>query len=480
MGRASRWLSKLLRRKKPSSTGGGSLHADADGGNKGGSLGAGEDGDGIDIVDPSKHAIAVAAATAAVAEAAIAAARAAAEVVRLTSGGAARGRLTEAAAVVEAAASGGGGRGRVSSSGRRLLFEEFAAVKLQAAFRGYLARRALKALKGLVKLQALVRGYLVRQQSADMLRRMQAMGLKYQLHQRDAKIDDSSSILKRSIAASKMREARMREQALSGANWLDNFMEESSRSINQGYSMRTELLDLDDIENTDKILQVDSWKPQPQPQPHLKKSHGGRSRSGGTTNSSSIDYYHDHSFSAASDTIIANYSTSKLEKPTASPFSDLEVSSMRSLSFQLEGIGIGCTAETSSSPQTLYSVVSSSSRPGSSSRGGTRRRRTNESSSTSFLNNNNNDSYMMMEEGHPNYMANTESYQAKVRCQSAPRQRLEESSEKKPPHTHSVKRSNFTSFQDNASLSYLRRRSSDQDDDSNSMRKFYSGPRQVK
>ncbi|XP_047318374.1 protein IQ-domain 26-like [Impatiens glandulifera] len=99
----------------------------------------------------NKHAIAVAAATAAAADAAIAAAQAAVAVVNLTSQG--RGTML----------SGGGGRYR------------FAAVKIQNVFRGYLARKALRALKGLVKLQALVRGYLVRKQAAATLHSMQAL-----------------------------------------------------------------------------------------------------------------------------------------------------------------------------------------------------------------------------------------------------------------------------------------------------------------
>ncbi|XWS64293.1 hypothetical protein CRYUN_Cryun06bG0173900 [Craigia yunnanensis] len=40
-----------------------------------------------------------------------------------------------------------------------------AAVKAQAAFRGYLARRAFRTLKGIIRLQALIRGHLVRRQS---------------------------------------------------------------------------------------------------------------------------------------------------------------------------------------------------------------------------------------------------------------------------------------------------------------------------
>ncbi|PON62460.1 IQ motif, EF-hand binding site [Parasponia andersonii] len=99
--------------------------------------------------EQNKHAIAVAAATAAAADAAVAAAQAAVAVVRLTS----HGRST-------------------MFSGSH---EKWAAVKIQTVFRGYLARKALRALKGLVKLQALVRGYLVRKQATATLHSMQAL-----------------------------------------------------------------------------------------------------------------------------------------------------------------------------------------------------------------------------------------------------------------------------------------------------------------
>ncbi|KAL1210950.1 Protein IQ-DOMAIN 27 [Cardamine amara subsp. amara] len=155
MGRAARWFKRLLGMNK------GKERSRVTGGesDKGGE----DSGECNLLTDPvwsstyltdtekeqNKHAIAVATATASAAEAAVSAAKAAAAVVKLTSEG---------------------------RAGDIIMRKElWATVKIQKVFRGSLARKALRALKGIVKLQALVRGYLVRKRAAAMLQSIQAL-----------------------------------------------------------------------------------------------------------------------------------------------------------------------------------------------------------------------------------------------------------------------------------------------------------------
>ncbi|KAF7820907.1 protein IQ-DOMAIN 14-like [Senna tora] len=392
-------------------------------------------------LDANKHAIAVAAATAAVAEAALAAAHAAAEVVRLTNGGAG----TSAGGVTRPA-----NGGTLGSASRRRWVEEVAAVKLQSAFRAYLtkygnvssvefeyarevrthwskeeyARRALRALKALVKLQALVRGHIVRKQTADMLRRMQTL-VRLQARARASRVNfsdhssksslffhpvpedyehplraygtkfEGSSILKRCSSNAIFRDVDPAERSRFGSQWLDRWMEESvwSHQARDGSLKHVHTsYSTDDDHKSDKILEVDTWKP------HLI-SHP-------TTTSSfhHLPHHHHHQKDMLYD------SPSKRSSKPLNQTIPSSSSSLSSLKFH-KGKEVAASRTAENSPQ----AHSASSRHGS---GGRRGPFTPTRSECSW-------GFFGGYTGHPNYMANTESSRAKVRSQSAPRQRLE-------------------------------------------------------
>ncbi|KAF7814100.1 protein IQ-DOMAIN 1-like [Senna tora] len=64
---------------------------------------------------------------------------------------------------------------RAPPKGFMVIKQEWAAIRIQALFRGFLARRALRALRAVVRLQAIFRGRQVRKQAAVTLRCMQAL-----------------------------------------------------------------------------------------------------------------------------------------------------------------------------------------------------------------------------------------------------------------------------------------------------------------
>ncbi|PIN11151.1 hypothetical protein CDL12_16258 [Handroanthus impetiginosus] len=145
--------------------------------------------------EQNRHAYSVALVTAMAAEAAVAAANAAAEVVRLRTAAACNSGNTK---------------------------EEIAAVKIQTAFRGYLARRALGALRGLVRLKSLVRGQSVRRQSASTLKCMQTLArIQSEVRARRIRLSEETSAVQRQMQ--QQHEKELQKPLVSNAeNWDDS------------------------------------------------------------------------------------------------------------------------------------------------------------------------------------------------------------------------------------------------------------------
>uniref|UniRef100_A0A5B7B404 DUF4005 domain-containing protein n=1 Tax=Davidia involucrata TaxID=16924 RepID=A0A5B7B404_DAVIN len=294
--------------------------------------------------EQNKQAIAVAAATAAAADAAVAAAQAAVAVVRLTSQG--RGTMF------------GGGR------------ERWAAVKIQTFFRGYLARKALKALKGLVKLQALVRGYLVRKQATATLHSMQAL------------VRAQATVRAQRTRGFINNDHRFHSQfrARKSIERFDDMRSEHTTSIHSRRLSASFDTTINTIEGSPKIVEVDTGRPK------------SRSR---RTNTSVSDSGDDPFGQTLSSPLPCRF-PARLSIPDCRNFHatdwGLTGDECRFSTAQSTPRFVNCDGF--NAPVTPAKSVCA-------------------------------ESYFGQYTNHPNYMANTQSFKAKLRSHSAPRQRHE-------------------------------------------------------
>ncbi|KAG1371597.1 protein IQ-DOMAIN 1 [Cocos nucifera] len=94
--------------------------------------------------------------------------------------------------------------------------EEVAAIKIQTAFRGYMARRALRALRGLVRLKSLIHENSVKRQATTTLRCMQTLArVQSQIRSRRIRMQEENQALQRQLLLKHERELeslRMEEE----------------------------------------------------------------------------------------------------------------------------------------------------------------------------------------------------------------------------------------------------------------------------
>ncbi|XP_060185286.1 protein IQ-DOMAIN 3-like isoform X1 [Lycium barbarum] len=168
--------------------------------------------------EQNKHAHSVALATAVAAEAAVAAAQAAAEVVRLTAAACISGKSKE----------------------------EIAAIRIQTVFRGYLARRALRALRGLVRLKTMIQGQSVKRQATSTLRCMQTLArVQSQVRARRIRMSEENQALQRQLQQKHEKEQeKLKASSQSGDDWNNSIRSkeqvEANLQMKQEAAMRRE------------------------------------------------------------------------------------------------------------------------------------------------------------------------------------------------------------------------------------------------
>ncbi|XP_059667689.1 protein IQ-DOMAIN 2-like [Cornus florida] len=108
--------------------------------------------------------------------------------------------------------------------------EEVSAIRIQAAFRGYLARRALRALRGLVRLKSLVQGPTVKRQTANALRWMQTLAhVQSQVQSRRIRMSEENQVLQKQLLQKRAKEL---ESLQMGEEWDDSLQSKEKIEAN--------------------------------------------------------------------------------------------------------------------------------------------------------------------------------------------------------------------------------------------------------
>ncbi|KAL6335717.1 hypothetical protein AAG906_039480 [Vitis piasezkii] len=260
---------------------------------------------------------------------------------------------------------------RLTSHGRGTLFgggrDRGAATKIQTVFRGYLARKAHRALKGLVKLQALVRGFLVRKRAAATLHSMQAL------------IRAQAAVRSQRTLRARNKENRFPPE-MRPRRSIERFEETRSEFHSKRMSTSFET-SVNAFDESPKIVEIDTFKP--------------KSRSRRMMNTSTSDSGEDPPYQTLSSPLPCPV-PARLSIPDCRNFQD----------FEWCFTGDECRFSTAQSTPRLANTSRAVApvTPAKSVCG---------------------DSFFRPYSNFPNYMANTQSFKAKLRSHSAPKQRPE-------------------------------------------------------
>ncbi|CAL0332499.1 unnamed protein product [Lupinus luteus] len=270
-------------------------------------------------------------------------------------------------------------RGTMFSSG----LEMRAALQIQTLFRGFLARKALRALKGLVKLQALVRGYLVRKQATATLHSMQAL-IRAQATVRSHK---SRGLISTKNEAYRFQNRARRSTEISDDNRSEYTAPIHSRRLSSSFDTPINYNNnTNSVDGSPKIVEVDTGNSRP----------NSRSR---RTNTSISDFGDDPSFQTLSSPLPIPYATpARLSIPNHRNLNDSPECELTE-----EQCRFSSTAH--STPRFINSCSCGATL-------------TPKTVGTDYL-------FLREYGNYPNYMASTQSFKAKLRSHSAPKQRPE-------------------------------------------------------